>query len=130
MQLCEEVRFRLETEGYYSKTVHIKIRYGDFSTTGTQKTFQNDIDSFENLFKAVKDLFYSKWHNGYGIRLLGVGMQNCSTTPDSQGELFAFDNENLRKLEKTIINHNSKKNVPKIQKARLLSSNSTLKFED
>lgn len=122
MQLCEEVRFRLETEGFYSKTVHLKIRYGDFSTTGVQKTFQSDVDTSDFLFKAVKELFYSKWHKGYGIRLLGVSMSNCSTASDSQGELFDFGNDNLRKLEKTIIKHNSKKNVPKIQKARLLPS--------
>ena len=120
MQLCEEVRYRTETEGFYSKTVHLKIRYGDFSTTGIQKTFQSDVDTFDFLFKAVKELFYSKWHQGYGIRLLGVCMQNCSKTPDTQGELFDFGSDNLRKLEKTIISHNSKKNVPKIQKARLL----------
>ena len=120
MQLCDEVRFRLETEGFYSKTVHLKIRYGDFSTIGVQKTFQSDIDTFDALFNAVKDLFYSKWHTGYGIRLLGVGMSNCTDTPDAQGELFDFGNENIKKLEKVIIQHNSKKNVPKIQKARLL----------
>lgn len=123
MQLCEEVRFRLETESFYSKTVHLKIRYGDFTTTGMQKTFQSDIDSFDLLFNAVKELFYSKWHKGYGIRLLGVGMHNCTKTPESQGELFIFENENLKKLEKVIIKHNSQKNVPKIQKARLLPNN-------
>ncbi len=123
MQLCEEVRFRLETEGFYSKTVHLKIRYGDFSTTGIQRTLQTDIDNFDLLFETVKNLFYSKWHTGYGIRLLGVSMQNCSKTPDGQTELFNFKNEKLSKLEKTIIRHNNQKNVPKIQKARFLTNN-------
>ncbi|WP_191013673.1 DNA polymerase IV [Treponema zioleckii] len=91
LQLCHTVMFRALKEKLRSKTVALKIRYEDFSTFTAQDTRERDVSSIEDFFERVKALFFKKYQNGMGIRLLGVGLQNVEdSTKPRQQELFEF----------------------------------------
>ncbi len=122
MELCYSVMFRLLKQKSYSKTVYLKIRYDDFSTTSVQQTFEDYIASTEDFFEKIKSLFEKKYERDRGIRLLGVGLENIfdENTP-MQEVLFDFGEKKKAAVENAILNMSSKHPEIKIQKARLLT---------
>lgn len=124
LQLCTEVQMRMLTENWFSHTIHLKIRYGDFTTVGIQRSYDQNFETENELYERVKSLFYEKWEKGRGIRLLGVGAGNCTHTPSQQFELFERDNQKTKDLEKAVlqINRKNKASGVKLQKARLMEA--------
>ncbi len=121
LQLSEEVLFRLLAEGWTSKTVHVKIRYEDFTTVSIQETLPRHIATAEDIYERAKQLFYRKWQTGRGVRLLGVGALNLepALTP-RQTELFDFGDGKKQRIEKAVLNIRRKNPESVITKARLL----------
>ena len=110
LELSQEVMFRSIEEKLIAKTIGIKIRYGSFKTYTLQVTPESGIYSSKDVYIAVKELFKKK-HTGEGIRLLGVGLYGLYKGEEvQQPELFAFDKEKERKLEKVILELNKKGN--------------------
>ncbi len=120
-QLAYTVFFRSLREKCRSKSVHLKIRYEDFTTVSIQETFQRTVSSSEDLYEYAKILFNRKWERGKGIRLLGLAMQNLMDgETEEQGELFDFGEQKKRTVEKTILNLEQKNHSIKLKKARHL----------
>lgn len=134
MDLCQNVMFRLMKEDWKSRTVCVKIRYRDFTTTSIQETASRYIASTEDLFQRASALF-DKRFNGGGIRLLGVGAMNLEPGQEPlQTELFDFGQERHHKLEEVVLQLKTKNpNLP-LTKARLLrksfKANASEKGED
>ncbi|MGL4982203.1 MAG: DNA polymerase IV [Treponemataceae bacterium] len=127
MQLSTEVMFRLLRENFITKTVQIKIRYSDFTSVTMQETFSRPIFTCDDFFKHIKNLFYKKW-NKNSIRLLGVTAQHVqSDTSFVETELFDFENEKIKKLEKTVLELQQKNPSLTLKKARLLKKITTHK---
>lgn len=124
MDLCQNVMFRLMKEDWKSRTVCVKIRYRDFTTTSIQETASRYIASTEDLFQRASALF-DKRFNGGGIRLLGVGAMNLEPGQEPlQTELFDFGQERHHKLEEVVLQLKTKNpNLP-LTKARLLRKSS------
>lgn len=121
MELSQELMFRLLKEELNTKTVHIKIRYEDFSTVSIQMTGQRVFSTSDAIFEAAKKLFYKKYESGRGVRLLGVGLQNLEKgIQDSQGELFDFGEKKIQAVEKMVLKLQKKIPDVNIKKARLL----------
>ena len=121
LKLCYEVRFRLLDEGWHTKTLHIKIRYEDFSTVSVQNTFQRPINSLDEMYEKICTLFKSKYDFNKGIRLLGVGAFNLEKgITSSAKELFDFGDEKQRKIEEAVLKVNKKNPKTEIKKARQL----------
>jgi DNA polymerase-4 len=112
LDICETLIFRLLNtrpgeRGYQSRTVFLKIRYEDFSTKTVRATFPHPINTLNELFCRVSELFYRKYQAGRGVRLIGAGLMNLETGA-FQEELFDSDNEKERSLEKAILEINKK----------------------
>lgn len=121
LELSQVVFFRILKEKVKSKTVHLKIRYDDFTTVSIQETFSSYISSSDDLFAKVKSLFAKKYIINHGVRLLGVGLSNVeSSQVPSQGELFDFGEKNKAKVEEAILKATEKNPGIKITKASLL----------
>lgn len=121
MELSQELMFRLLREEWNSKTVHIKLRYEDFSTVNIQTTGQRVLSTSDAIFETAKALFYKKYESGRGVRLLGVGLQNLEKgIEDSQGQLFDFGEHKKQAIEKTVLDLQKKLPDIKIKKARLI----------
>lgn len=121
LQLSQDIFFRLLKEQLHSKTVHIKIRYEDFTTLSIQETLKRVIVSSDALYEKAKELFYKKYTSGRGIRLIGVGVMNVEKgICDEQNELFDFGQAKIQALEKTIVSLKERNPELTLKKARLL----------
>ncbi|MHC6203267.1 DNA polymerase IV [Breznakiellaceae bacterium SP9] len=113
--LCETLLFRLLDEQAVSQTVHIKIRYNDFSTEAMQETFPYPIATISDLFERVCSLFRRKYQKGRSVRLIGVSLMKVQKEDSmKQGELFTVESTHGTKtlkeksLEKHILTLNKK----------------------
>ncbi|MDR2767160.1 MAG: DNA polymerase IV [Treponema sp.] len=108
--ICSELMFRLLHSPYQSRTITIKIRYGeDFSTVGARETFQTAPAAFNELYDRLLALFRRKYETGRGVRLLGAGLSGLEEREAlRQGDLFGEESEKERRLEKSILAINDK----------------------
>ena len=85
------------------RTVSIKLRYGDFTTTTAQTTPSSAIYSSSDVYRIASELLQSRY-KGQGIRLIGVGLQGIYSGENvEQGEFFREREQKERELEKTIL---------------------------
>ena len=125
MELSQTVMFRLIKEGWQSHTVHVKIRYRDFTTCSVQETGESCITSSEEVYKTASRLFDKKY-NGSPIRLLGVGLLNLEPAGSpTQQDLFDFGKEKTQKLDQVVLDLKTKNPGIPITKARLLNKTQT-----
>ncbi|MCL2601115.1 MAG: DNA polymerase IV, partial [Treponema sp.] len=106
--LCESLIWRLMDGGWQSRTVSVKIRYGDFSTVGARESRSGCVATLNDLYDRLLGLFRGKYRQGMGVRLLGVGLMNLEHGTEMQGELFGEGTEKEQRLEKTILDINRK----------------------
>ena len=69
--LSEKVCRRLREHSLYARSVHIKLRYSDFSTFTRSKTLEHGTCIDTEILDVVRVLFQTAW-TGDRIRLLGV----------------------------------------------------------
>lgn len=91
LQLSEKVGYRLRKKEFQGRTVHLKLRYENFSTITRNKTLTSAIDSTKMLYTIIKELFDNNYQKGRKVRLLGVGISGFQNEPGDQ--LSLFDNQ-------------------------------------
>lgn len=79
--LAERVAGRLRRKGLRGRTVHLKIRFGDFSTRTAQITLPEPTDSTGTILDNAQQLLDGVWAPGVGVRLLGVGVSGFGEAP-------------------------------------------------
>ena len=72
--LAERVALRLRRAGLRGRTVHLKIRFADFTTTTIQETLTEETDATREVRQSALKLLHTAWSPGVGVRLLGVGV--------------------------------------------------------
>lgn len=85
--LAERVSRRLVGDERSGRTVTVKIRFGDFTTRTTSKTFEHPVAP-EDLYTAGLELLTRMWTPGVGVRLLGLGVSGFIET-NEQLDLFS-----------------------------------------
>jgi DNA polymerase-4 len=120
MKICNTLMYRLLDCQWQSRTVFIKIRYEDFLTESAQETSEHAVGTMNDLFERVCTLFHRRYKRGRGIRLIGAGLMNLETAGSYPGELFDFEDERKKKLEKCIHEINKKFPAAAVKKARLI----------
>ncbi len=119
LEMSQEVMFRALEEKKVPRTVGIKLRYGDFSTTSVQITPKRPIYSSSDVYSLSQTLLRDRY-NGEGVRLLGIVLSGLYSGEDvEQRDFFSEKEEKERKLEKTILSLSQKGS--KIVKAGTLS---------
>ncbi len=71
-RLTEMVCRRLREHELYARTVHIKLRYSDFSTFTRAQTLERPTQLDAEVLEATRRLFRANWRRGQPLRLLGV----------------------------------------------------------
>ena len=101
--MSQSVMFRALDEKSVGRTVTVKLRYGDFSTSTISETPKSGIYSSDDIYKIARRLLETKYNNT-GVRLLGVCLGGVyeGENPE-QGEFFIEKKQKLRDLEKTIL---------------------------
>lgn len=121
MELSEGIMFRLLENNLTGKTVHVKIRYEDFTTVSIQGTSVHAITNSDELYERALDLFKKKYESGRGIRLLGISISNTEKQDDIlERELFDFGEKKKQLVEKSILGLKKKNPDLEIHKARLM----------
>jgi DNA polymerase-4 len=104
LSMSHEVMFRSLDERKIARTVGVKIRLSDFSTSTVQTTPAEAIFSAEQVYAIAKELLARKWRSGMKVRLIGVGLyQLYDGASPIQGELFESEHEKKRKLEEVVL---------------------------
>lgn len=125
LDLSHQVMFRTVNERFRSKTVHMKLRLSDFTTTTAQMTLRHYVSSAEEVFATVLDLLEKRWNGTDEVRLVGVGLTSLeSTNEPEQNELFEDAYEKKKKVEEAVLTYHNKKKGGSIVKASLLNHSS------
>jgi DNA polymerase-4 len=106
--ICQTIMWRLLNSRLQSRTISVKIRYGDFSTEIARETFAEPVSTLNALYDRVSALFRKKHRQGKGVRLIGAGLMNLENVSVSQGDLFNEEGEKERHLEEIILELNRK----------------------
>ena len=79
----------LRQSALMARTVHLKVRTGDFKTWTRSKALQESTDLAEAIVSAARELFARRIRlQGKGVRLLGVGVSSLSPAGSGQVSLF------------------------------------------
>ena len=97
--LAEKVGYRLRKKHLKGHTVHLKLRYENFSTITRNLTLNHLTDRTKEIFEVVQDLFEKNYQPGRKIRLLGVGVSGFSEQANGQLSLFQDQEEKHEKLD-------------------------------
>ncbi len=87
LELSERVSKRLRGGSFYCSRVVLTVRYSDFYTFSKQKTLPQSINSGNEIFRNISEIFESISHPKK-IRLLGVG---ATLLKKEQGQLNLFE---------------------------------------
>ena len=89
LQRAEGVARELRREKLVARTVHIKVRTGDFTTWTRAHTLAAPTDLAEVIVAAARELFQQRIDlGGRGVRLLGVGVDGLEPAATGQATLF------------------------------------------
>ena len=102
LERSEGVARSLRREGLRGRTVHIKVRTGDFTTITRALTLDGATDLTETIVAAARALYRERVRLGrQGVRLLGVGVTGLvradrGSVPGATGSLFSDEDEKRR----------------------------------
>jgi len=85
----EGVARELRRDGLTARTVHLKVRGGDFTTWTRSRTLAEPTCYAETILEAARELYRDRIQlRGRGIRLLGVGVSGLEHRGGGQARLF------------------------------------------
>ena len=84
LRLTEKAAARLRENGYYAKTISIKVRFADFSTISRSKTLPLPIDSTHDIYEIAKTLYLALNLDRARLRLVGISLDNLSEAAPEQ----------------------------------------------
>jgi DNA polymerase-4 len=89
LDLAEQVGWRLRRHGLRGRTVHLKVRFADFSTITRSQTLPEPTDITHELWQAADEMLCQRLPAGHlPVRLLGIGVGGLDETGLVQGLLF------------------------------------------
>ncbi len=79
----------LQAKGWVARTVHLKVRTGDYTTFTRSLTLSAPTNLADDILSAARSLLASRVDlAGRGVRLVGVGASGLSAADAVQGSLF------------------------------------------
>lgn len=111
--LSEKVGARLRKSAQAGSTVHIKLRYGDFSTYTRQTKVPYYTNQDKEIYTAAKQLFDNLWNRSLPVRLLGVGVSDLGE-PLRQLDFWSQKNDLREQQLLTAVDHLKEKFGKKI----------------
>ena len=97
--LCEKVGYRLRKSSLSGKTIHLKLRYYDFSTITRNRTLSAATNETQLIHKIITELFEKNYIPGRNVRLIGVGVSGFDTVFSQQLSLFDNQKKKYKELD-------------------------------
>jgi DNA polymerase-4 len=122
----------LRQHGLCSRTVHLKVRGGDFTTWTRSLTLPQPTDLAETIVEAARALMRERIElEGRGIRLLGVGVSGLEAAGSGQASLFQdAHEEKVRRLAQAADSIRDRLGDELLTRARLLPRRKATDGED
>ena len=95
--LTEKVARRLREHRFHARTVHLKLRYKDFTTLTRARTLDRATQLDHDLILALRELFHANWKRGAPVRLLGAGVSGFENGPGQLDLLNAEHHERAQR---------------------------------
>ena len=103
LDLSHDVAARLLEGRSTSRTVVLKLRTHDFTTTTVRRTVKHAVASAEEVYSIALGLLEEKWDSVTPVRLIGVGVVNPESSDGVvQLELFGDQYERKRRVEAVV----------------------------
>lgn len=118
LKLSEKVGYRLRKKELRGKTIHLKLRYDNFSTITRNKTLPGPINDTATIYRIIESLFKANYQKGRRIRLTGVGISGFDDPLHEQLSLFDGTTEKqqaLDQLQDSLINRFGKKIISRAE---------------
>jgi len=124
---AEGVARQLRRDGLSGRTVHLKVRMGDFTTWTRSLTLPAPTDLAEPLLEAARQMLRERIKlRGRGVRLLGVGVSRLDAAGSGQASLFEDpDEQKARRMARAADAVRDKLGEKSLTRARLLKSKNT-----
>ena len=92
VDLTEQVAWRIRRQGLRGRTVHLKVRFADFSLITRSQTLPNPTNITDELWQAADEMLRNRLPSGHlPVRLIGMGVSGFDGTGLVQGFLFGQD---------------------------------------
>jgi DNA polymerase-4 len=89
LDLTEQVGWRLRKHGLRCRTVHLKVRFADFSLITRSQTLPEPTDITHELWQAGEEMLAHRLPAAnLPVRLIGLGVSGLDDTDVVQGMLF------------------------------------------
>jgi len=128
--LCEKVAFRLRKNNLAGKTIHLKLRYSDFSTITRNKTILKPTNETDVIKSIVISLFEANYIPGRAVRLIGAGVSGFLKQESYQISLFESSQDKFKKLDALEDEIKTKFGNKMIKRADSLGVNNRDGFDD
>jgi DNA polymerase-4 len=99
--LVDEVGRRLRKMGLSGTTVHIKLRWSDFTTLTRQNTFRCALSMDADIYAAALQLLDNNWPEDKPVRLIGVGISGFEQAARQLG-LWDAPTQRAERLQSTL----------------------------
>ncbi len=98
-RLCDKVGYRLRKGHLAGKTIHLKLRYSDFSTITRNHSLAAPTADTAQILNVIFMLFEKNYIPGRAVRLIGVGVSGFRDNRGQQLSLFDRDIEKVRVID-------------------------------
>ena len=89
IDLADQVSARLRTRQLRGRTVHLKVRFSDFTTLTRSKTLAQSTCTSSEIWKAAEIMLVTRLPAEHlPVRLLGIGVSGLEHNSDKQPSLF------------------------------------------
>lgn len=120
--LAYSIVFRLHQEHALSRTLVLKLRLSNFSTSTIQKTVGHNIRTVEGCYDLATELLEKKWDQRTPVRLLGLGFARVEKEEELvQSDLFDLTTDKRYRVEEAVLSLQEKYGGIRLSKARNLS---------
>ena len=123
LRLTERVSARLRDKELFAKTISIKVRFADFSTINRSKTLAQPIKGTHEIYEIVKALYKALSIDKARLRLVGVSLENLSSTAPEQMVLGGRES-GWRQAEGAMDRARARFGVGSVRPARLIKPES------
>ena len=97
--LTERVGNALRRDALAGRTVHLRVRYDDFSTVVSSRSLREPTFQDEEIFGVARMLLSRRWLRSRRMRLVGVGVSGLRPAAQRQVRLFDDGGERRRRLD-------------------------------
>lgn len=96
--LTQLVGKRLREQGFYTRTITLKLRYANFQTLTRALTLEEPTNLDAVIYETAYALFNRHWQRPRPVRLLGIALSTLTPVPEQLSLLDAARRERLERL--------------------------------